>query len=257
MKVNRDQSPAVDTRILHSNGYNLLELATPITTTENCDNALLIPDAKPCQIVENLDYGSFRDHSRSILIPFVVAAIFFTSLIALLAIKSFGPCSYNTVLSFNRNEVIPYISTRNLTIFQPSDDQNGTRFRVALFGDSLISRPALNLDLNGKIKSFLPQFEVEMTNVASSGSKIFDMRSRLGEIIDVEFVPDAVILYWDSDVSDVDESKMTLDEVDDLRMQYRDNLSFTLSQLVLNITYVAVAGPGILGDVFPIRLLLT
>lgn len=255
MKVNRDQTPPVDIRILHSNGYNLLELATPVTTSENCDNALLISDEKLCQIVEKPEYGSFRDHSRSILIPIVVAAIFFASLIALLAIKSFGPCSYNTVLSFNKKEIIPYISTRNLTIFQPFDDQNGTRFRVSLFGDSLISRPALNLDLNGKIKSFLPQFELEITNVASSGSKIFDMRSKLGDILDLEAVPHAVILYWDSDVSDVDESKMTADEVDDLRTQYRDNLSFTLSQLVLNISYVAVAGPGILGNVYSMKSL--
>ena len=92
-------------------------------------------------------------------------------------------------------------------------------------------------------------------NVASSGSKIFDMRSKLGDILDLEAVPHAVILYWDSDVSDVDESKMTADEVDDLRTQYRDNLSFTLSQLVLNISYVAVAGPGILGNVYSMKSL--
>lgn len=135
-----------------------------------------------------------------------------------------------------------------------SEYKNETIFQVTLFGDSLIDRPFLNLDLDGKIKSYLPQFTLEISNVASSGVKISDMRNRLDEVLDPEVKPDAIILYWDSDVSDVDESKMTSDEVDELRDKYKEDLSYLLSQLVPNITFVAVAGPGILGDPNPVTL---
>ena len=115
----------------------------------------------------------------------------------------------------------------------------------------MINRPFQNLDLDGKIRSYLPQFDLDITNIASSGCKISDMRNKLGDVFDTKVKLDAVILYWDSDVSDVDESKMSVTEVEDLRLKYRTDLSYILTELVRNITYVAVAGPGILGQVQP------
>lgn len=259
MKSNGDCTAPEATKSSYFGGYNLLELVTPVTTSENDSSQLLSSDDKESQIIERPAYQNFKtrrkyscDRSYVIFISFSIFASICILSIALLGMKSLGPCSYNTILSFNRNDVVPYVTTRNLTVFQPTDDGNETRFQVTLFGDSLINRPFLNLDLDGKIKSYLPQFSLDISNIASSGCKISDMRNKLGDIIDAEIRPDAVILYWDSDVSDVDESKLSADEVDDLRSKYREDLSYILQELVLNVTNVAVAGPGILGKTFSI-----
>ena len=243
-------------RVVQSGNYKLVELVSPspAPTIDDCSGLLATSDDREddseAQIIIKAPYQNFRTrrkrHCCRSLRKFV-AYLTILSLIAvpvlLLGIKSLGPCSYNTILSFNRSDVVPFLSTRNISVTEYS---NETNFQVTLFGDSLLNRPFLNLDLDGKIKSYLPQFTLDITNVASSGCKISDMRGKLEEVL--EDKPDAIILYWDSDVSDVDESKMTEEEVVDLRSKYKEDLSFILSQLVSNITFVAVAGPGILGN---------
>jgi hypothetical protein len=252
--MNGDYEHVEAAKILQFGSYDLLDLATPQPGTKNSISDLLSSDDRDADFIGKSEYRNFRTrrkyqchHTQAIILLSLFVCLIVSS-IALLGVKSLGPCRYNTILSFNRKDIVPYISTRNSTQYQLTDDNNGTRFQVTLFGDSLINRPFLNLDLDGKIKSYLPQFELDVTNIASSGCKISDMRNKLADVIDTEPKLDAVILYWDSDVSDVDESKMTLSEIDDLRFKYRTDLSYILSELARNITYVAVAGPGILGQ---------
>jgi hypothetical protein len=252
--MNGDYEHVEAAKILQFGSYDLLDLATPQPGTENSTSDLLSSEDSDAHYIEKSEYRNFRTrrkyqchHTQAIILLSLFVCLIVSS-IALLGVKSLGPCRYNTILSFNRKDIVPYMSTRNSTQYQLTDDNNGTRFQVTLFGDSLINRPFLNLDLDGKIRSYLPQFELDITNIASSGCKISDMRNKLADVIDTEPKLDAVILYWDSDVSDVDESKMTLSEVDDLRLKYRTDLSYILSELARNITYVAVAGPGILGQ---------
>lgn len=240
MKVNRDSASNFNPGTLRYDIYSFSSLTTTLGDDEGRD-----PNSSCQKDKSGKKFSTFR--SCAILLLFSVSSGSIVMAVALMGMKTLGPCSYNMIPSFNRNDVIPYIFGRNLTLVQPNDLGNGTQFKVALFGDSLISRPFLNLDLEGKIKSYLPQLQLEITSVASNGCKIADMRGRLGDLIDTDIKPDAVILYWDSDVSDVDESKMTSDLVDELRLKYTEDLSFILGELVTNITYVAVAGPGILG----------
>lgn len=240
MKVNGDSASNINPGTFHYGIYSFSSLTTTLGDDEGRDaNSFCQKDKSEKK------FSTFR--SCAVLLLFSVSSGSIVIAVALMGMKSLGPCNYSMIPSFNRNDVIPYIFGRNLTLIQPNDLGNGTQFKVALFGDSLISRPWLNLDLEGKIKSYLPQLQLEITSVASNGCKIADMRGRLGDLIDTDSKPDAVILYWDSDVSDVDESKMTSDLVDELRLKYTEDLSFILSELVSNITYVAVAGPGILG----------
>lgn len=241
MKVNGDYASNVIPGTSHYGIYSFSSLKTLVKDDE-------------IQQEQSFCCGKFyggeklsNNRSCAIFLFFTVLSGSIVIAVALMGIKSLGPCSYSTILSFNRNDVIPYVFGRNLTLIQTNDHKNGTQFKVALFGDSLISRPFLNLDLEGKIKSYLPQLHLEITSIASNGCKIADMRGKLGDLVDTDIKPDAVILYWDSDVSDVDESKLSSDSVDELRLKYTEDLSFILHELVSNISYVAVAGPGILG----------
>ena len=237
---------------VHGGFYNQIEQVPPkAVPLDNCTSQLINADDTETQFVTRSVYRRRRKRlwgrfTRKFLAYFFVLALIAVP-VALLAIKSLGPCSYNTILSFNRNDIVPFLTTGNSTQYQLRDDQNVTSFQVFLFGDSLINKPFMNLDLEGKMKTYLPQFSLDITNVASNGCKISNMRDRLEHIIEADPKPDAVLLYWDSDVSDVDESRMSSDEVNDLRSKYRSDLSYLLSELTSNITYVALAGPGILG----------
>lgn len=242
-----------DTRVMHANYYNPIEHISPQTTQgtqENCTSQLISVDDTEAQLVRRSVYRRKKRWVRclrNILAYFTVLAVIAVP-VALLAMKSLGPCRYNTILSFNRNEVVPFLTTKNSTQYQLREDENVTSFQVFLFGDSLINKPFMNLDLDGKIKSYLPQFSLDITNVASNGCKISNMRDRVVELIEADPKPDAVLIYWDSDVSDVDETRLSSNEVDDLRSKYRSDLSYILSELASNISFVALAGPGILGD---------
>ena len=242
-----------DTRVMHANYYNPIEHISPQTTQgtqENCTSQLISVDDAEAQLVRRSAYRRRKRWVRCVrnaLAYFTVLAVIAVP-VALLAMKSLGPCRYNTILSFNRNEVVPFLTTKNSTQYQLREDENVTSFQVFLFGDSLINKPFMNLDLDGKIKSYLPQFSLDITNVASNGCKISNMRDKVVELIAADPKPDAVLIYWDSDVSDVDETRLSSNEVDDLRSKYRSDLSYILSELASNISFVALAGPGILGD---------
>lgn len=128
---------------------------------------------------------------------------------------------------------------------QRSDEQ----YNVILYGDSLITgnhNQLNNFDLMvRKIKSFLPNHNVNLMNFAKGGQGISSMRSWLNSVL--ETPADAVILLWDSDVSANDESE---DNISILREAYVTNLEYVMNMLHANKTdsKVAVAGPIILGE---------
>ena len=221
---------------MDSSNYRPIELLSPPTTHDHtCTSALITSSEGDDQVTKTSVYQKKRKRLwgrsiRKFLAYFMVVALILLP-VAMLGMKSLGPCSYNTILSFNKNEIVPYLTTGNATQYHITPDDNSTSFQIFLFGDSLINKPYMNLDLEGKIRSYLPQFDLEITNIASNGCKISDMRSKLVEVLEGEVRPDAILLYWDSDVSDVDESKMSASEVDDLRSKYKDDLSYTLSEL--------------------------
>lgn len=142
-------------------------------------------------------YSPFVSKIRYFLIFLSILAIVATVVCVLRIIsKSLGPCRYHEMLSLKHN-IVPYIyapedlnqTMNEYYIFNGNDDEYYTHtqnsFEVLLFGDSLISRPAANFDLTGKINSYIPQFAVNITTAAGSGVKISDMRRNIDDIIGI------------------------------------------------------------------------
>jgi hypothetical protein len=132
-----------------------------------------------------------------------------------------------------------------------SSDQlvySNSTFKVVLFGDSLIKYPEIYYGLTDSIRETL--FDVRPVQLfveAEFGQKVLDLKHALLAGSVSKHRPDAVIMFWDSDV-DLDESSMTSSEVEQLRATYISNLEFVVSSLASTVKYVAVAGPAVLGE---------
>ena len=59
-------------------------------------------------------------------------------------------------------------------------------------------------------------------------------------------IPDAVIVYWDSDVM-LEDNSWTVEKSTEKRDAYRKKLHSLLAYLAHNVRYIAVAGPGLSG----------
>eukprot|EP01041_Mallomonas_annulata_P004021 gene4021-8007_t len=134
---------------------------------------------------------------------------------------------------------------------------------VVLLGDSLINVPYSYSDLAGKLARDLPNFQFGISNNGENSDKILDIKDRLFPILlnikaitgVQERISNAasnkiskviVILFWDSDISDIDEVGLSSDEINTLRINYENNL-ISVTQDILNIgAYMAMSGPGTL-----------
>ena len=107
-------------------------------------------------------------------------------------------------------------------------------FRLVLLGDSLVSESYKKLDLGGVIESLLDSAttEVSVINCGKSGSQIHTIRQRPLLNCTLPHSPDATILFFDSDVSAVDEADMTDEEVADVRAQYKTDTSYVVQTLL-------------------------
>jgi lysophospholipase L1-like esterase len=118
-------------------------------------------------------------------------------------------------------------------------------------GDSLVSRSAEEHGLlervRGQIAHAFPTRTFEVVNAGVSGDRIVDIRNRLQRDV-VALHPDVVVLYWDSDVSDVDERKLSSEEVSRLRRAYERDLGQVLGGLLAAGAQVLVAGPTVIGE---------
>ena len=118
---------------------------------------------------------------------------------------------------------------------------------VVLLGDSLISRPYNEFALSSRITARLPADAISIVNAGVSSQKIAAISARTPAVLAVN-APWAVLLFWDSDVSDVDEAALSAATVTELRANYSTALNCTLAAIVASGALVAVAGPGILGE---------
>jgi len=107
-------------------------------------------------------------------------------------------------------------------------------FRLVLLGDSLVSESYKKLDLGGVIESLLDGAvaDVSVINCGKSGSQIHTIKQRPLLNCTLPHTPDATILFFDSDVSAVDETELTADEVADVRAQYRADTSYVVQTLL-------------------------
>ena len=67
-----------------------------------------------------------------------------------------------------------------------------------------------------------------------------------------EYNPHAIILFWDSDCSDVDESVLSMEEIVALRANYSQHVQEVGSKILLHPSLrqscLAIAGPEVLGE---------
>ena len=117
---------------------------------------------------------------------------------------------------------------------------------MSLFGDSLLNIPFQTFGLGDKLQALLPSVKLLITNQACNGQTIANLKDRLEFVYEEK--PDLVLMHWDTDVSDVDESQLTEAQVVSLRGTYEENLHFVVSELLRNNSFVILSGPGLLGE---------
>lgn len=138
----------------------------------------------------------------------------------------------------NNNYVYPYSPT--------NDDLGKDQFTLVLFGDSLLNVPCTYYNMIEKIQHMYPDYNLNIVNQGVNGNKIADMLARIyPDVVDLVPKPDAVIVYWDSDVSDDSVGILNAYQTQE---QYEADLSQVI-RILLNVTSrVAISGPGILGE---------
>lgn len=107
--------------------------------------------------------------------------------------------------------------------------------RIVLLGDSLINRPYELYNLSEKIQSYISQYDYtfDISNCGFNGQMIETIRS--GPLIDCALTkePHAVIVFWDSDCSNVSEYDLSDEAVATLRAAYKSNVEFVI-QIIKN-----------------------
>lgn len=139
----------------------------------------------------------------------------------------------------------------------------GTKtYTIVIFGDSLVRRTDNYWALCGNIRKNLvqlfPDYRFDIYSSGIDGNRILDLRNRLDNdclkrpvfqffpYIWYLPAPDAVIMYWDSDASDPENP---FDEA--LQQDYIINLDYVLSTIKSQVSYLAVGGPTLLGELPP------
>jgi len=118
---------------------------------------------------------------------------------------------------------------------------------IVLIGDSLLREPSINFDLIGLLHSNLRKYNLAFDVVAESGSKIHDINGFLYKALALK--PDGVILFWDSDVSDVDISALSQNQLNSFKAEYSEQLElFIKSTNSSGVSVIGISGPSILGE---------
>ena len=139
-------------------------------------------------------------------------------------------------------QIIQVVNTQENSL-----DMELTRFNVALIGDSLWHKPCGSFDLIGKLNALLPDYNIIFHDYGSNGAKIQDIYSKLVTDV-IHTKPDAYLLFWDSDVSDINEQEMTEDQITQIRMDYTNTLNKLVETILETNSYLAIGGPEILGE---------
>ena len=144
------------------------------------------------------------------------------------------------------------------------------RREILFYGDSLVQNlrtyDDILKDLKTKLEDENPRFDVSISLVGNSGDTVSDLLAaktrsvvhRKWRYVEKKFredsaremdpdMPDAVILYWDSDVM-IEDQHWSEEKSNERRASYRKKLEALLSYLQQNIRYVAFAGPGLSGE---------
>ena len=92
-----------------------------------------------------------------------------------------------------------------------------------------------------------PGIQFEVVDAGVNGNTIADIQARLGDDV-IALKPSAVVLYWDSDVSDVDESRLPPPEAAIRRAAYQRALHDVVKRLIDTGAHVVMSGPTLIGE---------
>ena len=120
---------------------------------------------------------------------------------------------------------------------------------VVLLGDSLINRPFNEHNLSSKILSLLSPtpYNITLVNAGNNGEEVAQTLARTPALLAAE-APWAVLWFWDSDCSNIDETTMTPAQVSALRANYSLHVTQTAALIAAAGARLAVAGPELLGE---------
>ena len=121
-------------------------------------------------------------------------------------------------------------------------------YHIALIGDSLIHRAVLEYSFIDRLKLLLPNHNITFTDYGVNGYRIADIKRVVTNILLLDKRPDAFMLLWDSDVSDVNEKLLSLDEINALRLAYKQNLEYVVENILKVGAFLSFGGPVILGE---------
>ena len=125
-------------------------------------------------------------------------------------------------------------------------DADPSATTVLLIGDSLTNRPFIRFDFGAMIRKNVPK-PLILWNECQDGSKIGSVYKRLKT--GLAHNASLVLLFWDTDSSDVDESLLDAAVVKELRSNYTRTLRLVINE-TLNypgVKHMAIAGPGMFG----------
>lgn len=139
----------------------------------------------------------------------------------------------------------------NIVLVDSDDTYTPGKMHLCLLGDSLINKPFHHFDLAGRINSHLT-YPMNITNYGVNGNEIHDIAARTKTALaDSGNPPDALILFWDSDCSNVAEFRQSDEQIAQTRAWYVANLTWVINTtLSSGVKYMAVAGPGFLKENF-------
>ena len=123
--------------------------------------------------------------------------------------------------------------------------------RIVFFGDSLVHRSNGDHGLLDLVRRGLERRErrrrFELVEAGKNGDRIADLKKRLRKDV-LDLRPSAVVLYWDSDASDVDEAGLGPAQLAVVRGAYERDLAEVLESLGRVGAYVIVTGPTLIGE---------
>jgi hypothetical protein len=122
--------------------------------------------------------------------------------------------------------------------------------KIALYGDSL-TRELCDRAIPEELAAYFAVRSIEFPCHGVDSDKIIDIKGWLKQAMMEDQYPDAVILYYDSDVSNIPEEYMLDPKVVHAnRNAYRNTLRDTLNIITEqnNASIIALAGPSLLGE---------
>ncbi len=129
-----------------------------------------------------------------------------------------------------------------------NDDPNIPTYRLTFIGDSLIHRPFTEFDLGGRLQRHFRSINLDIIDNARNGQEIAKCRENIYKDVPMNS-SDMVILFWDSDCSNIDESILNQDQINEIRANYRSNLTQVIEAVkAAGVKYMAVSGPNLLGE---------